>query len=93
MADKKVNVKLHGAAEALLASEQLDVTVARATPSEIIKAVAAANPLLKRQLVRGDGSPRQSTRILIDGAPPSSLDDVIPDAAEILLSASVPCDG
>lgn len=43
------------------------------TPQELISLVADQNPLLRDQLVRRDGTPRASTRILLDGKPPSDL--------------------
>lgn len=43
------------------------------TPLEIIHHVANQNPLLKDQLIREDGTPRSSTKILLNGTPPKSL--------------------
>jgi len=88
-----VTVQLRGAAEALLLTEAVEVSVTKLTPKEILKAVAAQNPLLERQIIRGDGSPRLSTKILVNGQPPRSLDEEIPAGPSIIMSPSMPCDG
>jgi hypothetical protein len=44
------------------------------SPRDIIARVADENPLLRDQMVRADGSPRSSTRILLNGKPPRDLD-------------------
>lgn len=51
--------------------------VRETTPAEIIRFVAEQNPLLRDQIIRGDGTPRSSTRILINGVPPKSLSEKI----------------
>ena len=54
------------------------------TPRQLLAQVASENPLLRDQIVRKDGSPRSSTRILINGQPPPDLDmrmEVRQDAA------------
>jgi len=43
------------------------------TLGEMVKRLADENPLLRDQIVRGDGTPRSSTRILINGEPPRDL--------------------
>jgi len=53
---------------------RLPENIRTTTPAEIIKLIADQNPLLRDQIVRGDGTPRSSTRILLNGAPPRSLD-------------------
>lgn len=88
-----VKVQLRGAAEALLLTESVEVSVPELTPREILKAVAAQNPLLERQIIRSDGSPRLSTKILVDGQPPWSLDEVIPSGVSFILMPIMPCDG
>lgn len=44
------------------------------SPRKLIAQIADENPLLRDQMVRGDGSPRSSTRILLNGKPPRDLD-------------------
>lgn len=44
------------------------------TLRNLIRKIADENPLLKDQIVRGDGTPRSSTRILLNGKPPEDLD-------------------
>lgn len=44
------------------------------TPRKLIQQIAHENPLLRDQLVRADGTPRSSTRILLNGKPPEDLD-------------------
>jgi hypothetical protein len=44
------------------------------TPRELISLIARQNPLLRDQIVRHDGTPRSSTRILFNGQPPADLD-------------------
>jgi hypothetical protein len=46
----------------------------KTTPRNLIAQIAKENPLLRDQIIRGDGSPRSSTRILLNGKPPESLD-------------------
>ncbi|MEP0706989.1 MAG: hypothetical protein ABJL17_04435 [Parvibaculum sp.] len=89
----KVTIQIRGAAEALLLTDSIEVSVSKLTPSEIIKAVASQNPLLERQIIRSDGTPRLSTKILIDGQPPNSLEAEIEKTASVILSPSMPCDG
>lgn len=88
-----VDVKLRGAAEAILASEQIEVEVETLTPREIILAIARMNPALQRQIVRDDGNPRQSSKILIDGTQPDDLDSEFPSGASVMFSPMLPCDG
>ncbi len=45
------------------------------TPRKIMEHVANENPLLRDQMLRKDGAPRSSTRILFDGRPPRDLDE------------------
>lgn len=47
------------------------------TPRQLIAHIAKQNPLLRDQIVRRDGTPRSSTRILLDGMPPDDLDDIL----------------
>ena len=44
------------------------------SPRDIIAKIAEENPLLRDQMVRADGTPRSSTRILFNGKPPRDLD-------------------
>jgi|SRR5450755_8936 hypothetical protein len=50
------------------------VQVSARTPRTIIQEIAKKNPLIADQLIRSDGTPRSSTKILIKGKPPESLD-------------------
>jgi hypothetical protein len=47
------------------------------TPRRILQQLASENPLLSDQILRKDGSPRSSTRILFNGRAPSDLDGTL----------------
>lgn len=89
----KVEVNLFAKAAELAAAHKVTLEVKETTPRAILQEIAKGNPLLKDQIVRGDGSPRSSTRILINGTPPSSLDDVIQADADLSVAVVMPCDG
>ncbi len=44
------------------------------TPRTILKELAEQNPLIADQIIRFDGTPRSSTKILLNGNPPRNLD-------------------
>lgn len=87
-----MEIQLRGAAEAILAR---DTYVAGDTDSagDVIRKLAAESPELERQLLRADGTPRQSARVLIDGRPTRSLDDRLPAGATVTVNPTLSCDG
>jgi hypothetical protein len=66
-AKQTVNVTLLAKAAEVLQAHKTSVEVSATTPRAIIGELAKSNSLLADQLVRGDGTPRSSTRILING--------------------------
>ena len=90
----KIQVKLMGKARELSSAATMEADVSTATPREIINEIARANPLLTDSLVRGNGDPRASTKILINGRSPRSLDDSIdPSADVVVIGVLEHCDG
>lgn len=112
----EVTVRLMGKATELIKANdpcnkncrELKVQVNDVTPRSIINEIAKQNPLLRDQIVRRDGTPRSSTKILINGQPPSDLDMelttrrvkdeqtdiiIVVFPDEIIIIVIVPCDG
>lgn len=77
-----VRVRLMGKAAELVGAERLretgvadlEVAVSGTSPREILQEIARANPLIADQIIRGDGTPRSSTKVLVNGKPPADLD-------------------
>jgi molybdopterin converting factor small subunit len=90
---QKVEVQLLAKAAELAATHKVTLEVKESTPKAILQELAKGNPLLKDQIVRADGLPRSSTRILVNGVPPSSLDEVLAAGAELSVAVVMPCDG
>jgi hypothetical protein len=55
-------------------SVRLPEGTSETSPRKLIAQIAEENPLLRDQMIRQDGSPRSSTRILLNGKPPADLD-------------------
>jgi|HubBroStandDraft_2_1064218.scaffolds.fasta_scaffold136540_3 hypothetical protein len=91
--DTRVAVTLRGEAEVLMEAEEVALRLPTPTPMAILKALAKKDPRLKDCLVRGNGNPRLSTKILINGYPPRSLSSRIPAGARVTVFAAKPCDG
>jgi hypothetical protein len=90
----KVQVKLMGKVRELSSAATMEADVSTATPREIINEIAQANPLLADSLIRSNGDPRASTKILINGRPPRSLDDPIDPKSDIIVIGVLEhCDG
>lgn len=108
----EVTVRLMGKAAELIqkdrfeSSQDLKVKVSEATPRNILTEIARQNPLMTDQMIRNDGTPRSSTKILINGKPPIDLDMklttkrvqqgdivVIIFTDDIVIVIVVPCDG
>lgn len=89
----EVRVRLLAKAAELAAAHETLVEVKEKTARAIINEIAKANPLLGDQIVRGDGTPRSSTKILIDGKPPLDLDKPVPEGADVVIAIAMPCDG
>jgi hypothetical protein len=94
-AQTTISVKLLGQLLELAAASTIQAKVRGQTPREIINEIAHANPLIAESIVREDGNPRLSTKILINGRPPKSLDERIPTLSEATISLIVltGCDG
>lgn len=87
-----MEIQLRGAAEAILAR---DTYLAGETDSasDVIRKLATESPELERQLLREDGTPRQSARVLIDGRPAGSFDEPLPAGATVTVNPTLSCDG
>ena len=83
----EITVKLMGKAAELLARQgacnpkefthEIEVSVREPTVRGILQEIAAQNPLIADQIIREDGTPRSSTKILVGGRPPRSLDETL----------------
>lgn len=110
----EVTVRLMGKAGELIKfsdserqiSRDLKVKVSEVTPRNIIAEIAKQNSLIAEQIIRDDGIPRSSTKILINGQPPKNLDMALSTKRvqqgeiiiviftdEIIIVIVVPCDG
>lgn len=90
---KKITVNLLAKAAELAETHTLKVEIPENTPIKILEAVADQNPLLKNQILREDGTPRSSTKVLINGVPNSDLLKIFPEDADITVAVVMPCDG
>ena len=90
---QQVKVRLMGKAAELANAHEVAVTTTATTPKSVLSELAKGNPLLADSLIRGDGTPRSSTRVLINGKPPASLDDQFQAGADVIVALSIPCDG
>lgn len=83
-----ITVRLMGKAAEVLArqglsgaselTQEIEISVKERTIRGVLQELARQNPLIADQIVREDGTPRSSTRILVGGRPPGSLDDPLP---------------
>jgi hypothetical protein len=88
-----VNVGLRGYPEAILAADSATVDIATSTTAgEIIRSVAAGSPQLREGLLRPDGVPRQSTKVIVDGVPVTHSTRFQAGQSVVIL-AVLPCDG
>ena len=87
-----MEIQLRGGAEAILGRGQLELAEARSAV-DIVRQIAMMDEELHRQLLREDGTPRRSARVLIDGHPAESLSDPIPVGATVTVSPTMSCDG
>jgi len=88
-----VKVRLFAKAAELAGSTDVELVLKEPTIKGMLSEIASSQPLLTDHIVRADGSPRSSTKILIDGHPPASLDTPIPLGANVVISIVHPCDG
>ena len=93
MQDVDVDVQLFAKAMELAKTGTMGIKIGERTPLAVIKALADANPLLSSAIIRDDGTPRSSTKILIDGAAPPRLDQAFPDGARVQVAIVTACDG
>ena len=87
-----MEVRLRGAAEAVLATDTIEVSDASSLRS-IVVGIASLSPELERQLLHRDGTPRSASRLLVDGVPVASLDTAAPAGGPWSLSPVMSCDG
>lgn len=88
-----IEVRLLAKAAELAGAHTVSIDVQGTTPRDILLELARTNTLLHDQIIREDGIPRSSTRVLVNDMPPSSLDDDIPAGASLLVAVMFPCDG
>ena len=92
----KVSLTVRGRAESILQAGELNLEVkGKVTPRKILEEIARVHPEIKSGLMRADGTPRLSTKILIDGGPPFDLDETIPVKAKtsVVMVDQPACDG
>lgn len=110
----EVTVRLMGKGSEILKSKDpcaepchdIKVQVSEATPRNILQEIAKQNPLIADQIIRADGTPRSSTKILVGGKPPRDLDEklatrrvveadiiIIIFTDDIVIIIFLPCDG
>jgi hypothetical protein len=87
-----MEIRLRGGAEAILGRGHLQLSDATSA-DDVVRHIAAMDEELHRQLLREDGTPRQSARVLIDGRPAESLSAPIPTGAIVTVSPIMSCDG
>ena len=88
-----VNILLIGLAAEELKKSTYTVTGKSPTPLNVINEIASLVPSVKDLIVRADGHPRLSTKIQVNGAPPSDLNMPLKDGDIIIVSTIKPCDG
>lgn len=93
MAGHEVEVQLFAKAMELAKTSNVTLMVAQRTPAEILKELASMNPLVADSIVRPDGTPRSSTKVLINGEAPTDLATLIPTDAKVTIAAIIACDG
>jgi hypothetical protein len=87
-----MEIRLRGGAEAILGRGHLQLSDATSA-DDVVRHIAAMDEELHRQLLREDGTPRQSARVLIDGRPAESLSAPIPMGAIVTVIPIMSCDG
>jgi hypothetical protein len=87
-----MEIQLRGGAEAFLGRGRLELSDATSAV-DIVRHIAAMDQELHRLLLREDGTPRQSARVLIDGRPAESLSAPIPVGATVTVNPTMSCDG
>lgn len=88
-----MTVRLQGYPEAVLARPSVALPVSEpVTPNDLITGIGALDNRLREALMHGDGTPRQSTRLLVNGSAQEGASPV-PAAAQVTLLAALPCDG
>jgi hypothetical protein len=89
----KLTVHLRGYPEAVLAADTISLDLPPvATAGAVARSLSGHSERLAAALLREDGSPRQTTKVLINGLPVSH-DVSISSRDTVTLLASLPCDG
>jgi len=88
-----ITITLSGYPEALLGRPAITAPFpSGAVLADAVTAVAAQDVRLGTALLHSDARPRQSTKVLLNGAV-TSLDTRIPADAQVTVLAALPCDG
>ena len=88
-----LTVGLYGYPEAILAADHVDLPLpAERTGQGIVMELARLDPRLRHPLLRPDGTPRRSTRILLNGHV-VPLSTPLPEQAQVAVLVALPCDG
>jgi hypothetical protein len=88
-----LTVGLRGYPEAVLAADAITLDLpGTSTASAIIQGLAAKSARLRHALLREDGTPRQSSKVLVDGTPIAHA-SVLPSSGTVTVLAALPCDG
>jgi hypothetical protein len=88
-----LSVGLRGYPEAILGVDAVTLDVPESpTAAAVIKSLALRSPRLCDTLLREDGAPRQSSKVLTDGTPVSHASP-LPASGTVTVLAALPCDG
>lgn len=86
-------IGLRGYPEAVLASNSVTLDLPETvTASGAVGTLASSFPALREALIGSNGTPRMSSKILIDGTPVAH-DSVLPEQGSVTVLAALPCDG
>jgi hypothetical protein len=88
-----LTVGLRGYPEAILATDAVTLDVSSsATAGEVVCSLAVDSPQLRDTLLRPDGEPRQSSKVMVDGT--SVMHSARVHAGQsVVVLAALPCDG
>ena len=88
-----LTVGLRGYPEAILATAAATLDVSTpATAGEVVRSLAQGSPQLRDTLLRPDGVPRHSSKVIVDGTPVTHSARVHAGQSVVVLAA-LPCDG
>ena len=88
-----LSVTLRGYPEAILATDTIILEASpAATAGSVVRDLVRLSPKLDDALLHPNGVPRQTTKVLADGAPMSHSARV-DERTSLVVLASLPCDG